>query len=142
MAWCLCTRENRSMVAAMGKVSRKWNPYAAIGVGGLRRGHRLWGIVGRLGSWLGREVGRERPQRELRRLALDGDGKRDGPQLGLKGDVGVGRLGPRLGLDRRLIRQGPKRGHGRLDRRGIEERLETRRELDLILGLVRRDGKQ
>ena len=94
------------MVAAMGKVSRKWNPYAAIGVGGLRRGHRLWGIVGRLGSWLGREVGRERPQRELRRLALDGDGKRDGPQLGLKGDVGVGRLGPRLGLDSGIGRDG------------------------------------
>ncbi len=48
------------MVAAMGKVSLKNNPYAAIGDGGLRRGNLLWGIVGRLGSWLGLdgEVGR------------------------------------------------------------------------------------
>ena len=97
MAWCLCTRENRSMVAAMGKVSRKWNPYTAIGVGGLRRGHRLWGIVGRLGSWLGMdgEVGRKVQKRDLGRLALDGDSDRDSPQLELEDNVGVG---PRLGL--------------------------------------------
>ncbi len=49
------------------------------------------------GAWL--EVGWGGPQRELGRLALDGDGDRDGPQLELKDDVGVWRLGPRLELD-------------------------------------------
>ncbi len=55
--------------------SRKNNPYAAIGVGGLRQGHRLWGIVGRLGSWLwlNGEVGRESPQRSLILTILSSD---------------------------------------------------------------------
>ncbi len=39
-------------------------------------GHRLWGSIGRLGSWFGLDgVGQENPQIELRRLALDGDGE-------------------------------------------------------------------
>ncbi len=72
-------------------------------VWGLRRGHRLWGSIRWLGWWLGLgcDVGRKGSQLELRRLALDGDGERDGrsrkPEL--IGDVGFGRLGPRLELD-------------------------------------------
>ena len=94
------------MVAAMGKESRKKCPYVTSRVGGLRRGNRLWGIIG----WLG----------------LDG---------------GIGREGPQLEVGRLIGLEGPTLKHGRLDRQGVEERLGTRRELDLILGLVRRDGK-
>ncbi len=50
LPWCLCTRENQLMAATMGKVSHKKCPYAtgASRIGGLRRGYRLWGIIGRL----------------------------------------------------------------------------------------------
>ncbi len=64
------------------------------------RGHQLWGSIGRLGSWLGLDgAGQGNPQIELRRLALNGDGERDGRKLELIDEVGIGRLGPRLELD-------------------------------------------
>jgi hypothetical protein len=39
---------NNFMVATMGKVRCKNNPNVTIRAGGLIRGHRLWGIIGRL----------------------------------------------------------------------------------------------
>ena len=65
------------------------------------------------------DVGREGPQIELRRLTLDGDGERDGQQLELKGDVGLGREGQELELRRLIGLEGQTLRHGRLDRRGI-----------------------
>ena len=73
-----------------GEIKLEKCPYVANRVGGHKRRHRPWGIIGRLGSWLGLDgVGRTGPQIKLRRLALDGDGERDGPQLALIGDVGI-----------------------------------------------------
>ncbi len=57
------------------------------------RGHQLWGSIGRLDSWLGLDgVGQGNPQIKLRRLALNGDGERDGRKLELIDDVGIGGL--------------------------------------------------
>jgi hypothetical protein len=55
----------------------------------------------------------------------------NGMVLELKGDAGIARLGPRLGLDGGIGREGTTLEHGQFDRRGIEGRLGTITELDL-----------
>ncbi len=116
------------MVAAMGKISQQRRPYVIVR--GLRRGHRLGGIVGRLGSWLGLdgEVRREGPRRELGRLSLNLKGVVGVPYVIVRGLRRghrlrgiVGRLGSWLGLDGEVGREGPRREQGRLALNGDGE---------------------